>query len=151
MVKKVGFLTKYQKRSLDQSFIPKAILLFGNASKRARTCFNTQQAQVCVLKGTSMCTQRHKKIVTKIPFPQMMTFKTKKVQNFKIFNRVPMCVYIYYGVGNVQYWCYRPQRAHKTLEGRFAHVSALFSKSWFWGPWKSLKKPKMTFSTKFSS
>ena len=48
MVKKVGFLTKYQKRSLDQSFIPKALLLFGNASKRARTCFNTLQAQVCV-------------------------------------------------------------------------------------------------------
>jgi len=47
MVQKVVFLTKYQKRSLDQSFFPKALLMFGNASKRVRTCFNTLQAQVC--------------------------------------------------------------------------------------------------------
>ena len=47
--------------------------------------------------------------------PPVMTVKSKKVQNFKIFKGVPMCVYTYYGEGNVQYWCSRPQRAQKTL------------------------------------
>ena len=60
--------------------------------------------------GTSMCTLRHmyvhpkaQEMEAKTPSHTVMTVKSKKVQNFKIFNRVPMGVYTWYGVGNVQY------------------------------------------------
>ena len=39
--------------SLRQSVTPRTLLMFGNASKRARTCPNTHQAQVCAPKGTA--------------------------------------------------------------------------------------------------
>ena len=52
MVQKLVVLAIGQKRSLKQSFIPRILFLFGNAAKRARTCFNTQHAQVCAPKGT---------------------------------------------------------------------------------------------------
>ena len=95
-VQKHVFLASCQKRSLKQSITPRILLVFGNASKRARICLDTHQEQVCAPKGTRNRSQ-------KFHSPPMMTVKSKKVQNFKIFKGVPMCVYTYYGVGNVQY------------------------------------------------
>ena len=143
MVQKLVFLENRQNQTLKQTFFPRTLWGLEKLRKGPEHVLTSNRhkyvyskAQVCVPKGTKNWDQN--------PIPSgddSQNQKSSKFQNFQ------SCAW----VGNVQYWYSRLQRAHKTLEGRFAHVSALFSKSWFWDPWKSLKKPKMTFSTKFSS
>ena len=102
MVQKLVFLENRQNQTLKQTFFPRTLWGLEKLRKGPehvltpnRHKYVYSKAQVCVPKGT--------KIGTKIPFPQVMTVKTKKFQNFKIFNRVPMCVYTYYRPGNVHY------------------------------------------------
>ena len=95
MVQNLVFVENRQNQTLKQTFIPRTLLGLEKLRKGPEHVLTPNRHKYVYPKA--------QKIGTKIPFPQVMTVKTKKVQNFKIFNRVLMCVYIYYVVGNVQY------------------------------------------------
>ena len=95
MVQKLVFLENRQNQNLKQTFFPRTLWGLEKLRKGPEHVLTPNRHNYVYSKA--------QKIGTKIPFPQVMIVKTKKFQNFKIFNRMPMCVYIYYGVGNVQY------------------------------------------------
>ena len=64
----------------------RTLLMFGNASKRARTCSNTQQVQVCAPKGTRNRSQNPTAL-------QWWPSNAKKFKTLK-FSIVCLCVYI---------------------------------------------------------